>query len=156
MKYNKMAIAAVLFAALASSIPSVILASTDDTQLIGGNMLANNGTINSSSSITIQDSATPDKIKVVASFYPIFEFVKKVGGDRVEVSSLIPVGIEPHDYEPTIQQIQNAETADMLVFNGAGFEGQWVKKINTKFVVDTSKELNLTGSTNERVGDEHG
>ena len=156
MKYNKMAIAAVLFAALASSIPSVILTSTDDTQLIGGNMLANNGTINSSSSINIQDSATPDKIKVVASFYPIFEFVKKVGGDRVEVSSLIPVGIEPHDYEPTIQQIQNAETADMLVFNGAGFEGQWIKKINTKFVVDTSKGLNLTLSTDKHAGDEHG
>ena len=43
-------------------------------------------------------------IRVVASFYPIFDFVKKVGGDRVEVSSLIPVGIEPHDFEPTIQQ----------------------------------------------------
>ena len=155
-KAVKMAIAAVLFAALASSIPSVILASPNDTPLIGESMLANNSIINNSSSINFQDSVTPDKIKVVASFYPIFEFVKYVGGDRVEVSSLIPVGIEPHDYEPTIQQVQNAETADMVVFNGAGFEGQWIKNINTKFVIDTSKELNLTGSTNERVGDEHG
>jgi zinc transport system substrate-binding protein len=155
-KCTKMAIAAVLFAALASSIPSVILASPNNTTLIGGNTLANNGTINSSSFINIQDSATPDKIKVVASFYPIFEFVKKVGGDKVEVSSLIPVGIEPHDYEPTIQQVHNAETADMLVFNGAGFEGQWIKNINTKFVVDTSKGLNLTGSMDEHAGNEHG
>lgn len=155
-KAIKMAIAAVLFAALASSIPSVILASPSDAPLIGGNMLANNSIINNSSSINFQDSITPDKIKVVASFYPIFEFVKKVGGDRVEVSSLIPVGIEPHDYEPTIQQVQNAETADMAVFNGAGFEGQWIKNINTKFMIDTSKGLNLTGSTDERAGDEHG
>lgn len=155
-KAIKMAIAAVLFAALASSIPSVILASSSDAPLIGGNMLANNSIINNSSSINFQDSITPDKIKVVASFYPIFEFVKKVGGDRVEVSSLIPVGIEPHDYEPTIQQVQNAETADMAVFNGAGFEGQWIKNINTKFMIDTSKGLNLTGSTDERAGDEHG
>lgn len=155
-KAIKMAIAAVLFAALASSIASVILASPSDAPLIGGNMLANNSIINNSSSINFQDSITPDKIKVVASFYPIFEFVKKVGGDRVEVSSLIPVGIEPHDYEPTIQQVQNAETADMAVFNGAGFEGQWIKNINTKFMIDTSKGLNLTGSTDERAGDEHG
>jgi ABC-type Zn uptake system ZnuABC Zn-binding protein ZnuA len=34
--------------------------------------------------------------------------------------------------------VQNAETADMVVFNGAGFEGQWIKNINTKFVIDTS------------------
>lgn len=88
-------------------------------------------------------SINANKIRVVASFYPIFEFVKKVGGDRVEVSSLIPVGIEPHDFEPTIQQIQNAETVDMLVYNGAGFEGEWLKKINAKFVLDTSKGLKL-------------
>jgi ABC-type Zn uptake system ZnuABC Zn-binding protein ZnuA len=37
-----------------------------------------------------QDPGTQRKVKVVASFYPILEFVKKVGGDRVEVSSLIP------------------------------------------------------------------
>src|ERR687898_455551 len=119
------AMAAVLFAVLASFMPSITMASINGTPLIGGNTFANNGTINSSSSINFQDSTAPYKIKVIASFYPIFEFVKKVGGDRVEVSSLIPVGVEPHDYEPTIQQVQNAETADILVFNGAGFEGQW-------------------------------
>src|SRR5262245_18280236 len=74
------------------------------------------------SSFYHQISNTSDEVRVVASFYPIYEFVKRVGGDRVEVSSLIPVGIEPHDYEPTIQQIQNAQTADMLVITGAGFE----------------------------------
>ena len=100
-----------------------------------------------------QNSSLQGKVKVVASFYPILEFVKKVGGDKVEVSSLIPVGIEPHDFEATIQQIQNAETADMLVFNGVGFEGQRIKDIDAKFVLDTSKGLNLTSSTNGYVDD---
>ena len=59
------AIAAVLLAALAS-LPSVILTSSDDTPLIGGNTLANNSTINSSSSINFQHSATSDKIKLPA------------------------------------------------------------------------------------------
>jgi zinc transport system substrate-binding protein len=65
-----------------------------------------------------QDPGPQRKVKVVASFYPILEFVKKVGGDRVEVSSLIPQGMEPHDFDPTVQQVQNAESADMLVYDG--------------------------------------
>jgi zinc transport system substrate-binding protein len=55
------------------------------------------------------------KVKVVASFYPMYDFVQKIGGDRVEVSSIIPLGVEPHDWEPTIQQRLNAESSDMIV-----------------------------------------
>ena len=151
-RYSNSVIAVVSFAILFCFIFSLILTSVNGALAAGGNTTtAENSAVNSGSSA----STKLDKIKVIASFYPIFEFVKKVGGDRVEVSSLIPVGIEPHDYEPTIQQVQNAETADMLVFNGAGFEGQWIKSINTKFAVDTSKGLNLTGSTNEHASDEH-
>jgi zinc transport system substrate-binding protein len=90
-----------------------------------------------------QDPSPQRKVKVVASFYPILEFVKKVGGDRVEVSSLIPQGMEPHDFDPTVQQVQNAESADMLVYNGGGLEGPWIKKINAKFAVDSSQGLIL-------------
>ena len=99
------------------------------------------------SSFYYQISNTADKVRVVASFYPMLEFVKRVGGERVEVSSLIPVGIEPHDYEPTIQQVQDAQTADMLVINGAGFEEKWIKNIKARSVLDTSVGLNLTSST---------
>jgi zinc transport system substrate-binding protein len=111
-----------------------------------------NNTINSSSIINTET----DKVRVVASFYPIFEFVKQIGGDKVEVSSLIPVGIEPHDYEPTIQQVQNAETADMLVFNGVGFEEEWISDINAKFLLDTSVGLNLTDETDGHADEELG
>jgi zinc transport system substrate-binding protein len=105
---------------------------------------AENSTVSPSPSV----SNTTDKVRVVASFYPIFEFVKKIGGHRVEVASLIPVGTEPHDFDPTVQQVQSAQTADMVVFNGAGFEGEQLRNLNAKFVVDTSKGLNLTTSTN--------
>lgn len=84
------------------------------------------------------------RLNVVASFYPIFEFVKQVGGDRVAVTSLIPVGVEPHDFEPTIQQIQNAESADILFFNGLGFESSWLNKINNDNLIDTSLGANTT------------
>jgi zinc transport system substrate-binding protein len=83
-------------------------------------------------------------IKVLASFFPIYEFVNEIGGDKVEVATLIPIGIEPHDYEPTIQQIQQAEDADIVFFNGLNFESSWINRINNKNLVDTSKGLNIT------------
>lgn len=91
---------------------------------------------------------SPSRLNIVASFYPIFEFVKQVGGDRVAVTSLIPVGIEPHDFEPTIQQIQNAESADIVFFNGLGFESSWINKINNDNLVDTSLGANITKTGN--------
>ena len=87
-------------------------------------------------------------LNIVASFYPIFEFVKQVGGDRVAVTSLIPVGVEPHDFEPTIQQIQNAERADIVFFNGLGLESSWINKINNDNLVDTSLGANITKTGN--------
>ena len=87
-------------------------------------------------------------LNIVASFYPIFEFVKQVGGDRVAVTSLIPVGIEPHDFEPTIQQIQNAESADVVFFNGLGFESSWLNRINNDNLVDTSSGANISKTGN--------
>ena len=68
------------------------------------------------------DNSSKSIIKVVASFFPIYEFVKAVGGNKVQASVLIPIGAEPHDFDPTIQQISNAQTADMIVYNGAGME----------------------------------
>ncbi len=100
----------------------------------------------------ISSNATQPRIKVVGSFYPIYEFVKRVGGNKVDVSTLIPIGVEPHDFEPTIQQIQKAGSADLVVYNGAGLE-KWSDKINSKFKVDASQGLSLlTGNVTKTTG----
>jgi zinc transport system substrate-binding protein len=153
MKYNMLIISAAFFATISCSVSYVFLASANDTPSVRENMSVSKGASNNTLS-NFQLSSPPDKVRVIASFYPILEFVKKVGGDRVEVSSLIPVGIEPHDYEATIQQIQNAETADMLVLNGLGFEEEWITDINAKFLLDTSVGLNLTDRTGEHPGED--
>jgi zinc transport system substrate-binding protein len=61
-----------------------------------------------------QQSTIQSKISVVASFFPIYEFVKAVGGDRIDASVLIPIGAEPHDFDPTIQGVQKANSANLL------------------------------------------
>ena len=51
------------------------------------------------------------KLQVVASVYPVQEFVKAVGKDRVEVSLLVPPGTEPHDWEPTAKDLAKIKGA---------------------------------------------
>lgn len=68
------------------------------------------------------------KLSVYVSFYPLYDFAQKVGGDRVEVVNLVPIGMEPHDWEPAAMDIARLEEADILVYNGAGLE-HWVDSV---------------------------
>ncbi len=90
-----------------------------------------------------QQSITQSKISVVASFFPIYEFVKAVGGNKIDTSVLIPIGIEPHDFDPTIQQIQKANSANLLVYNGASMEEPWIHELSPQNEVDASNGINL-------------
>src|SRR5579864_539604 len=62
------------------------------------------------------------KIKVAASFFPLYEFAKNVGGDKAEVYSFLPIGNEPHSWEPSIQQIEELKGTQLFIYNGAGME----------------------------------
>ncbi|MEK6834356.1 MAG: zinc ABC transporter substrate-binding protein, partial [Thermoproteota archaeon] len=82
----------------------------------------------------------------LASFYPLYEFTKIIGGERIDVSIIIPPGIEPHDWETTIQDLQKMQNADMIVINGAGLE-PWIAKLVSVnpdiLIVDTSDGIQL-------------
>lgn len=65
------------------------------------------------------------KLSVVASFYPMFDFATKIGGDKVSVTTLVPAGTEPHDWEPAAADIITLEKAAVFIYNGAGME-HWV------------------------------
>lgn len=89
------------------------------------------------------------EINVVTSFYIPFDFTKNVGGDRVKITNLVSVGAEPHDYEPTPKDIQTIESAQVFIYNGAGFES-WVprtlasvKNKDKLIVVEATKGLPL-------------
>ena len=68
------------------------------------------------------------KIKIYTSIYPLYDFAKKVGGDKVDVTNLVPAGTEPHEWEISTSDIVNLEKADMLIYNGAGIEN-WTDKV---------------------------
>ena len=97
-----------------------------------------------------------EKITVIASFYPLYEFASRVVGDRAEVSSLVPAGIEPHDWEPTAEGISRGHSADVMVINGAGFE-KWADEMKAKVIVNTSEGIEFDHKEEKGAEDEeHG
>lgn len=95
-----------------------------------------------------------EKLKVMASFYPMYDFAEKIGGDYVEVTNMVPAGTEPHDWEPTATDIKNLEEADVFIYNGAGME-HWVEDVLASLenkdlkAVEASKGLELLAGGEE-------
>jgi zinc transport system substrate-binding protein len=87
-------------------------------------------------------------LKVLATFYPLYDFAQNVGGDKVRVSILVPETVDVHDFEPTPSDIAEVANADVLVYNGAGLE-TWIESVvaasgNTNLIlVDSSQGIEL-------------
>ncbi len=92
------------------------------------------------------------QVRAATTIIPLGEFVKAVGGERVDVSVLVPPGAEPHTFEPSPSQIRQVADADIYFKNGLGLES-WmdnILKVNPKMVVvDTARGISLITDTNE-------
>lgn len=62
-------------------------------------------------------------LRVVAVETFLADIAQNVAGERLQVQSLLPPGVEPHDYEPTPRDIARVAECDLLIVNGAGLEG---------------------------------
>jgi zinc transport system substrate-binding protein len=99
-------------------------------------------------------------LKVVTTFYPMYDFAKNVVGADGKVDLLIPSGTEPHDWEPSPKDIAKIEDADVFVYNSDSME-TWVpkvlKSIDTKKVkiVEASKGIQLMEGVAEEEEDTH-
>lgn len=74
------------------------------------------------SGLSVAAGAQAEPLKVVASFSVLADVVQNVGLNGVEVTSLIPVGADPHSYEPSAQDLRVLAEADVIFVVGAGFE----------------------------------
>ena len=103
----------------------------------------------SNQQIAINDNP---KLQVISSFYPLHEFAQHVGEDVVDTILLVPVGVEPHDWEPTIKDVQRMQQSNLIIINGIGFEN-WVDRLDeTNYqgvVVDTSNGIPIKSSIEE-------
>lgn len=106
--------------------------------------------------------ATPsdNRLQVVTTIYPVYDFAIKVGGEAVNVTRLVPAGAEPHDWEPNPSDMIKIQEADVFIYNGAGME-QWVDSVlnsvssGNLIVVNTADTLALrpAGTSHEEHGE---
>ncbi len=102
------------------------------------------------------------KLQITTSFYPLYYFVSEIGGDKVNVVSITPSGAEPHDYEPTSQDIIQIMQSRVLFLNG-GVE-PWGQKIKENLqnkntlIVEVGQNLmsqTLLDEDGQKIADPH-
>lgn len=101
--------------------------------------------------------AAGDKLNVMTSFYPVYDFTLKVGGDKVNVKNMVPAGTEPHEWEPGTRDIASLEESNVFIYSGAGME-HWtedvLKSLSNKnlIVVEASSGITLKEGHEEEDG----
>jgi zinc/manganese transport system substrate-binding protein len=84
-----------------------------------------------------------EKLKVVASFSILADFARNVGGDRVDVATLVGPGGDAHVYTPTPADARSVAAAKLVIVNGLGFEG-WL----TRLVKSAGNKATVVTATN--------
>lgn len=100
-----------------------------------------------------------DKISVVTTIYPVYDFACNVAGDKAEIINLVPAGMEPHDFELSTGDMQLIEQADVFIYNGADMEAFVDKTLavisnEDLVVVECAKDLELLQGEHTHEEDE--
>ena len=107
---------------------------------------------NSSTTVVDSDNTGADKIKVVTTLFPQYDFANEIGKDKVDVTMLLKPGVESHSYEPSPSDIIAINKADVFLYTGDEME-PWVTKILDSLdgdvkIIDLSEHIEL-----EKVGE---
>lgn len=98
-----------------------------------------------------EDESNTDKIQVIATLFPNYDFVKQVGGDKVQVTLLLNSGVDTHTYEPSVKDMKNISDSDLFVYTGTASE-PWANEIVNSLensdcrIIDTSEGIELIES----------
>lgn len=101
-----------------------------------------------------------EKIKIVASTSIIGDITTAIAGDYVDIKLLVPVGGDPHNYEPIPSDMKKLQTADFILKNGLGLEG-WISDLYTNSgtkapLINCTKNISaITSDTYKDSSDPH-
>lgn len=91
-----------------------------------------------------QEPSRMKNLKVVTTLFPLYDMAKNIGADKVEVSLLLPPGVEAHSFEPKPSDIVKINEADVFVYTGKFME-PWAEDVikgaanKSLIVVDASR-----------------
>ena len=89
------------------------------------------------------------KLQVITSATFLYEFSQNIGKEMIDVTLLVPMGADPHDWEPTIRDREKLQKADVIIVNGIGYEhwlGSFDSNDNQGILVDTSNGISTLDS----------
>lgn len=72
--------------------------------------------------------STSDKIEIVTTLFPQYDFARQIVGDKAEVTLLLPPGMESHSYEPTPADMIKINKANLFIYTGELME-PWAHKM---------------------------
>ncbi len=101
------------------------------------------------------ETADNGKLKVYTSFYALYDFTEKIGGDKIDLVNIVPTGTEPHDWEPSVHDMASLENCDILFYNGLGMES-WIEKVQNSVSNPNIQYIELSsGLADENAQDPH-
>lgn len=86
-------------------------------------------------------SKNPAKLKVVTTLFPYYDFTRQIAGDQIELTMVVPAGMDSHSFEPTPADMLTIQNADLLICNGGAME-HWLSQVLE--AVDTSEMTVIT------------
>lgn len=86
-----------------------------------------------------------DKIKVAVTIFPLYDAVKNIAGDKIEVALVLPSGTSPHTFTLSPSDLKRIEGAKYVFYNGFGLD-DWAAKISENL---NAKLLNVSISLEE-------
>lgn len=121
--------------------------------LVIGGLLTGCGTEQKAKQETVENKTKDQKISVVTTIFPQYDFVRQIAGDSVDLKMLLKPGEETHSYEPTPQDIIAIQNSDLFIYVG-GENDSWVEDILESMPDNGRKTLKLADCV-DTVEEEH-
>lgn len=96
-----------------------------------------------------------EKLNIVCTVFPQYDFIRQIAGDKVNLSLLLPPGSEAHSYEPTPEDVIKLKNADLLVATGGESE-HWVIHLLNGEELKTTPVIYLMDTVTKHIAEHTG
>ena len=127
---------------LAIALPFAVAACSDDSGSEPSTAASGSETKQTPPTAVPQGTETP-KVSIVTTTNIMADWISNVGGDSVDVFSLVPVGADPHTFQPGAKDVARIAEADLVLSVGLGLEGAWLHDLLENAARDTSSIVEM-------------